>query len=31
MAARRMLCLVMVPLALLLKKNDPKAAPVSAE
>ena len=25
------ICLVMVPLALLLKKNDPKAAPVSAE
>jgi hypothetical protein len=25
------ICLVMVPLALLLKKNDPKAAAVSAE
>ena len=25
------LCLVMIPLALILKKNDPKAAPVSAE
>src|SRR6202030_2303000 len=25
------ICLVMVPLALLLKKNDPKAAPVSVE
>jgi DHA2 family multidrug resistance protein len=25
------LCLIMIPLVLLLKKNDPKAAPVSAE
>jgi hypothetical protein len=25
------ICLVIVPLALLLKKNDPKTAPVSAE
>jgi hypothetical protein len=25
------ICLVMVPIALMLKKNNPKAAPVSAE